>query len=178
MPATFSIPRPEEGEFLPYYGKYIALVEGDDALAALQRQIPDTLKLLSGLDEKRALHRYAPGKWSVKDVIVHVTDAERVFAYRAMRFAREDQTPLPGFDEVPYASAAAADSVPLPTVIEGLRAIRAASIALFSSLEVDALTRRGQANDSPVTVRALAWIMAGHEKHHVTLLRERYGLGK
>ena len=170
--------RPHESEHAPYYGKYIALVEGDDALAALERQIRDTLHLVSGLDEKRALHRYATGKWSVKDVIVHVTDAERVFAYRAMRFAREDQTPLPGFDEVPYASSAAADSVPLPTVIEGLRSVRAASIALFSSLEVDALTRRGKANDSPISVRALAWIIAGHEKHHMTLLRERYGLGK
>jgi len=178
MPATLSIPRPEEGEYLPYYGKYIVQVDGDDALAAMHHQAHDTQKLLSGLDEKRALHRYAPGKWSVKDVIVHVTDAERVFAYRAMRFAREDQTPLPGFDEVPYASSAAADSVPLPTVIEGLRSVRAASIALFSSLEVDALTRRGKANDSPISVRALAWIIAGHEKHHMTLLRERYGLGK
>ena len=170
------IGRPETGEHLEYYSRYIRLVAGDDALPRLRDQIGQTLRLLSGLSEERALYRYAPGKWSVKEVVGHLSDGERVFTYRALRFARADATPLPGFDENVYVPAGRFDARPLADVADEYRAVRAASIAMFASLDQDALLRRGVANGDSISVRALAWICAGHELHHVALLRERYGL--
>jgi len=170
------IARPADDEYLPYYGKYIAKVAGDDALAAIVRQSEETAALLHRVDESRAAFRYAEGKWSVKQVIGHVADGERVFAYRALRFARRDTTPLPGFDENVYAETGGFDERPFADIVLEFRAVRAASIALFAGLAPDDLLRRGAANDSPVSVRALAWIIAGHEVHHRTLLIERYGL--
>ncbi len=169
------IPKPEPDEHLPYYGKYIALV-GDDAMAALRSQAATTPRLLSGVNESRALFRYAPGKWSVKEVLGHVIDGERVFGHRALRFAREDATPLPGFDENTWVPAARFDRRPLPDLVADYEAVRTATLALFSSFDEAALTRRGIANGAEVSVRALAHIIAGHELHHVSLLRERYGL--
>jgi len=122
------------------------------------------------------MHRYAPGKWSVKEVVGHVTDAERVFGYRALRIARADTTPMPGFDENAWVPAANFDRRSMPELVAGYQAVRAATVALFSSFDEEALTRRGTANDQEVSVRALAHIMAGHELHHMTILRERYGL--
>ena len=171
-----TISRPAADEHLAYYGKYIALVPGDDALPPLIDQIDATMKVLSRVDETRAMHRYAPGKWSVKQVVGHMSDGERVFAYRALRFARADRTPLPGFDENHYVPEGGFDSRPLADIALEYRAVRAASIALFASLTPAALERRGTANDAPISVRALAWIIAGHELHHRGLLIERYGL--
>ena len=168
------IPRPGAGEHDPYYSKYIELVPGDDAFPPLERQLDASLALLAPLDEARALHRYAPGKWSVKEVVGHLADCERVFAYRALRFARADATPLPGFDENAYVPAGRFDRLPLAELLDDWRAVRAASIRLFRGLDDEALTRRGLANDSPITPRAVAWIMCGHELHHRALLRERY----
>jgi uncharacterized damage-inducible protein DinB len=170
------IPKPEAGEHDPYYGKYIALV-GEDALAALRANSASTPRLLSGVSESQALHRYQPGKWSVKEVVGHFTDAERVFAYRALRFARGDRTPLPGFDENAWAPEGRFDRRSLPALVAEYSAVRAATIAFLASLEPELLTRRGVANDQEVSVRALAHIMAGHELHHVKILRERYKLG-
>ncbi|HEY6196117.1 MAG TPA: DinB family protein [Candidatus Eisenbacteria bacterium] len=171
----FRIPKPEPDEHLPYYGKYIALV-GDDAMAALRSQAATTPRLLSGVNESRALFRYAPGKWSVKEVLGHVIDGERVFGHRALRFAREDRTPLPGFDENTWVPAARFDSRPLADLVADYVAVRTATLALFSSFDEATLLRRGIANGAEVSVRALAHIIAGHELHHVSLLRERYGL--
>ena len=177
MPATLVIPRPATGEFAPYYGKYIDLVRGDDALEVLASQIEDTLHLTRDLSERQALHRYAPGKWSVKDTLGHLADAERVFSYRAMRFARADQTPLPGFEETTYVPAADCDRLPIRQLADAFGAVRGSTLAFLGALDPAALERRGEAKAQGVSVRALAWIMAGHERHHVALLRERYGLG-
>ena len=178
MPLTLAIARPAAGEFIEYYKKYIDLVPGEDALPALRSQIGETARLLRPLDDTKALHRYAPGKWSVKEVVGHLADGERVFAYRALRMGRGDETPLPGFDENAYVPAGRFDRRSLADVVQEYESVRAASLALFGSMDEEALVRRGVANNAPITVRALAWIVAGHELHHRGLLIERYGLGK
>jgi hypothetical protein len=169
------IPKPEPDEYLAYYGKYIALV-GDDALAALRAQGAATSRLLASVNESQALFRYAPGKWSVKEVLGHVTDGERVFGFRALWFARKDPAPLPGFDENAWTPAGGFDRQPLPALLADYEAVRAATLALFASFDEPALVRRGSANGAQVSVRALAHIIAGHELHHLSLLRERYAL--
>ncbi|HXL14848.1 MAG TPA: DinB family protein [Methylomirabilota bacterium] len=173
-----AIARPAPGEFIEYYGKYISLVPGEDALPALRDQIRETARLLKPLDEPRALHRYAPGKWSVKEVVGHISDSERVFAYRALRIGRGDKTPLPGFDEKTYTPGGRFDTRPLAEILGEYEAVRAASLALFGGMDGEALLRRGTANGNEISVRALAWITAGHELHHRKLLTERYGVGK
>ena len=170
------IGRPAANEHAPYYGRYIDRVTGNDALAALIHQVDETAALLARVDEAKAAYRYAPGKWSVKQVVGHMADVERVFGYRALRFARADATPLPGFDETTYAEAAESDARPLADIAIEFRAIRAASIALFASLSPEALMRTGAANNSPMSARAAAWTIAGHELHHRLGLIERYGL--
>jgi uncharacterized damage-inducible protein DinB len=171
-----TLPRPAADEHAPYYGRYIALVKGDDAVDALITQIDVTADLLGRVDEQRAASRYAPGKWSLKQVVGHMTDAERVFAYRALRFARADQTELPGFEENDYAENGGFDARPLEDLVLEYRAVRAASIALFGSIAPEAAVRRGVANHTPMSVRALAWTIAGHELHHRGVLIERYGI--
>ena len=177
MQTTIAIPRPGADEYFSYYDRYIARVPGDDALPALMTHIEGWHPALRKLTEAQALHRYAPGKWSVKEVINHVADGERVFAYRALRFARADATPLPGFDENTWVPAADSDRRPLSDLVDELRAVRAASVALYRSLDPEALARRGEANGKTISVRALAWITAGHALHHQAILMERYGLG-
>jgi len=169
------ITKPQPEEHAEYYAKYIKLV-GDDALGALRSQSASTPRLLSGLSEAQAMHRYAPGKWSVKEVVGHMIDGERVFSYRALRVARADTTPLPGFDENAWVPAAHFDRRPMPDLVADYQTVRAATVALFSSFEEEALVRMGTANDQPISVRALAHMIAGHELHHVAILRERYGL--
>ena len=173
-----AISRPAPDEFFEYYGKYIEMVPGDDAMPAMRDQIGDTIRLLEPLDEQKALHRYAPGKWSVKEVVGHLSDSERVFAYRALRMGRGDTTPLAGFDEKAFVPAGRFDARPLADVLHEFDFVRAASVALFRGMDDEALLRRGTANDKKISVRALAWILAGHELHHRRLLIERYGVGK
>src|SRR6267142_1044483 len=134
---TAAIPRPGPSEYVPYYETYISKVPKGNLLKVLEDQRRETQELLAGVSEAKGLHRYAPGKWSVKEVVGHLMDSERVFCYRALGFGRADESPLPGFD-------------------------------------AEALARRGTANNNPITARALAWIIAGHERHHVAILRERY----
>jgi len=169
------ITKPQAEEHAEYYARYIKLV-GDDALSALRALSASTPRLLSGLSEAQAMHRYAPGKWSVKEVVGHMIDGERVFSYRALRVARADTTPLPGFDENAWVPAAHFDRRPMPDLVADYQTVRAATVALFSSFEEEALVRMGTANDQPISVRALAHMIAGHELHHVAILRERYGL--
>jgi hypothetical protein len=166
--------RPAADEYLEYYGKYISLVPEDDAIEALERQHAEMMPFLRGLSEAQGALRYAPGKWSIKQVLGHVTDGERVFAYRAMRIARGDQTPLPGFDENDYVKAATFDQQPLAELVDGLDATRRSTLALFRGLDADAWPRRGVANNDTVSARALAYIIAGHARHHLTLIKERY----
>jgi uncharacterized damage-inducible protein DinB len=166
--------RPAGSEHASYYARYVALVPDGAIADTLRRQIPETVALVKPLTEGRARHRYAPGKWSVKEVLGHVADSERVFAYRALWFARSEGVALPGFDENSFAANAGFDERPLEDLIAELEAVRAATVALFRSLDDAAWDRSGVANDAPVSVRALAWIIAGHELHHRGILAERY----
>lgn len=171
------IPRPAPGEHAPYFAGYVAAVPGDDAWPALAAGLEATPRAFAALDDARAMHRYAPGKWSVKEVLGHVTDTERVFAYRVLRFARADATPLPGFDENRWVPAGRFDARPLASLVDEFRAVRAATLALLAGLDADALVRRGPANGFETSVRAIAWMTAGHERHHLAILRERYDIG-
>lgn len=173
-PTTSTAARPGAGEYAPYYEKYVSLVPAGDIVETLRRQSSDTLALLGGVDDARALSRYEPGKWSVKEVVGHILDSERVFAYRALRFARGDETPLPGYDQDAYVSAANFDARPLASLAADFGRVRASTVSLFESLDPEAWTRRGVANENPASVRAIAHIIAGHELHHVRILRERY----
>ncbi|HEX6040366.1 DinB family protein [Longimicrobium sp.] len=168
------IPRPDASEHLPYYAKYIDRVPDGDLLQTLRTQLDDTLSLVRGLDESRGGHRYAPGKWTIREVLAHVIDAERIFAYRALRIARGDATPLSSFDENAYAENAGAESRTLADLADELQHVRLGNLAMFRALSDDAFARTGTASGGPVSARALAWIIAGHELHHVALLRERY----
>ncbi|HEY3216193.1 MAG TPA: DinB family protein [Candidatus Eisenbacteria bacterium] len=166
--------RPAADEHIPYYGKYIALATESEAVAALEAQLEDMLPFLRGLGEEQGTLRYAPGKWSIKEVIGHLIDSERVFAYRAMRIARADRTPLAGFDENTYVPAARFDRLTLKVLVDELELVRRSNLAMFRGLDEDAWVRRGTANDNEVSVRALAFIIAGHGRHHVEILQERY----
>ena len=172
------IPRPDASEYLQYYGKYVDRVPDGDLLQTLRAQLDETLALVRGLPEEQGGHRYAPGKWSIREVVGHVIDAERIFAYRALRIARGDTTPLPGFDENAYAAASEADARTLAGLADELEHVRLSNIAMLRGLSDEALARRGTASDAPVSARALAWIIAGHELHHRGLLRERYLAGE
>lgn len=166
--------RPEPTEYMPAFGKYIALVEGDDIIAALSNQLDDTLALLHGLSESQGELRYAPGKWSIKEVIGHLIDAERIFAYRALRFARNDQSALPGFDENNYVANSNFGERRLADLAEEVEFVRKSNIYLFRHLGEEVWLRRGKANDNEISVRALAYSIAGHERHHLGIIRERY----
>jgi hypothetical protein len=169
-----TIPRPEAGEYTPYYERYVSLVAGADILTALDQQRRDTMTLLCGLSEEDGNFRYAPGKWSAKEVLGHVCDTERVFAYRAMRISRADATPLEGFEQDDYVSNGPFARATMPDLIEDFIAIRRATLSLLRYLDEAAWTRRGIANKNEVTVRALAYIIAGHELHHRRILEEKY----
>ncbi len=168
---------PAAGEYAPHYAGYVARVPQGDVLARLRKQIGETAALLRPLDAAKASYRYAPGKWSVIEVLGHLCDAERVFAYRALRFARGDETPLAGFDENVYVPAGEFERRSIADVVAEFEAVRAATVALLGGLPEAAWVRWGVANGQRVTVRALAHIIAGHELHHVEVLRTRYGLG-
>ncbi len=172
MPLT--IPRPAESEYSPYFSTYISKVPDVDVLRLLATQIEETSTLLGGLSEQQAMHRYAPGKWSIKQVVGHLAEAERVFGYRALCFARRDAARLPGWDENAYIANADYDRHPLSTLLADLRAARASTVSLFSGFSEDELVRPGHAGDKHYTVRSVAYITAGHERHHLDILRERY----
>jgi hypothetical protein len=165
--------RPSSTEYGRFYDAYIALVPEDDILAALDMQTADMLTLLRGAPEAQGNVRHAPYTWSVKQVVNHMADTERVMAYRALRFARGDATPLPGFEETGYAQTAESDRRPLSDVVSELEAVRRSSRALFRSLPEAAWTRSGVANNHPVSVRALAYVIVGHSRHHTAILRQR-----
>jgi len=165
---------PEVSEYQSYYGRYISLVPGQDLVRTLDHQIAHTLQALRAVSEEKSLHRYAPGKWSVKEVLGHLIDAERIFTYRALRFARKDPTPLPSFDQDPYVEAAHFDSHPWNDLIAEFEHVRRATILFFRALTPDDLLRFGTASGNAITVRALGYIIAGHELHHMAILRDRY----
>lgn len=166
--------RPEANEYAPYFEKYVSLVPADDVLATLSRQLEDTLATLRSIPEEKADSRYAEGKWSIKELVGHMADCERIFGYRALCFARNDQTPLPGFEQDDYVKGGNFDEHRLNDLIEELELARKANLSLFRHLNPEAWTRTGDANGSQASVRAIAYIMAGHETHHMRILRERY----
>jgi len=166
--------RPASDEHSPYYGGYIDQVPEGDILTHLAGQIERTTRLLQGLSEEQAAFRPTPTDWSVKEVVCHISDSERIFAYRALRIARADPTPLAGFDQEPYVVAAEADARPIADLLAEFASVRDSTLWLFRSLPAVAWLRRGVASDAPVSVRALAYIIAGHENHHVRSLLTEY----
>jgi hypothetical protein len=169
-----AVNRPAADECAPFYADYIARVPDGDVSEFLAKQLASLSVLLAAASEELAEHRYAPGKWSVKEVVAHITDAERVLAYRLLRFARGDETELAGYDENRYVAASSAGRRTLAALLDELRAVRAATLTLIGGLEPAAWQRAGVANGARVSVRALAWIIAGHAQHHEHLLRTRY----
>lgn len=172
------VARPQAGEYAPYYERYISLIEDDDILATLDRQRREMVLLLSGLSEEQGDFRYAPEKWSAKQVLGHVCDTERVFAYRALRISRGDATPMEGFEQDDYVKNGPFARHVIAEVIEDYIAVRRATISLLRSLEEAAWSRHGVANKNEVTVRALAYTIAGHEAHHRRILDEKYFEGR
>jgi len=166
--------RPQPGENAPYYDRYISLVPGNDILAALDEQRRQTLLLLCGRTEADGDLRYAPDKWSLKEVLGHLNDTERIMSYRALRISRGDQTPIEGFEQDDYVRNGPFGRTSLPDLIEDYIAVRRATISLFRNLDDEAWTRRGTANKNEVTVRALAYLIAGHELHHRRIIEEKY----
>ena len=166
------IPRPQTAEAAPYYFNYIDQVTGDDPLGALENQLEEAL--FSAISEEKSLHRYAPDKWSIRQVLNHVTDTERAFTFRALWFARGLESPLPSYDQNVAASGAEADQVSWAAHVEEFRRVRLSTISLFRNMPSQAWARSGIASDNHFTVRALAYIIPGHFAHHVSVLRERY----
>ena len=166
--------RPQDDEYAPYYALYISKVEGDDVDSTLDQQLVQTIELLNDLGEGRAGHRYAPDKWSVKQVVGHMIDVERIFTTRCLAFARGHQAPWPDMDQDEYMRLANFDRRSLADLAQELAAVRASSLALFRSLEEADWGRRGTASGNEFTARSIPWIIAGHERHHVGVLRERY----
>ena len=172
--AATAISRPAPEEFAPYYGRYISLVPDSEILALLSQQANETLNLLKSRTESDGNFRYAPDKWTVKEMLGHLTDSERVFAYRALRIARGDQTPMEGFEQDDWVRDGLFDHRSLADLMEEFRSVRAATLSLFQNFSDEAWTRTGTANKNTVSVRALAYIIAGHELHHRRILQEKY----
>jgi hypothetical protein len=169
--------RPLETEYAPYYGAYIAYVSEDEILPVLRSQIDELDVLLDRVTPEHETYRYAEGKWSIREIVGHLIDGERVFGYRALCIARGDTRSLPGFDQDEYMADAPYDRVELEDLLSEFRLVRLSNIAMFRNLDEAAWTRIGTANDAPVSVRALAFIMAGHVRHHMGVLRSQYQIG-
>jgi DinB family protein len=168
--------RPEKTEYAASYGRYVDLVTETDIVSALEKQAGATAKILGAIDEKRSAMRYAPDKWSIKQLVGHVGDSERVFTYRALAFARDDKNALPGFEQDEWMRTSDFDRWSFADLRENLAVVRRASVLLFRNLPQEAWDRRGIASDNPMTVRAAAFTILGHERHHLNVLREKYGV--
>ena len=169
-----TIPRPRADEHVEYYSRYISQVPDGDLIAMLRDQIVETAGLLRGLSEDQANYAYAEGKWSIKEVIGHLADAERVFQYRALTFVRAPGSSLPGFDENAWVPTGEFNRRTLADLLEEFQVVRASTVQLARHFNEEMLTKRGTANGNEISVRALLYIIAGHERHHAALLRERY----
>ena len=171
-----SIPgRPGPGEYPAYSQTYIDTVQGGDILGAFSEQLETTLNLLAKIDDQAAgTFSYAPGKWTIKQILGHIIDAERIFAYRALRISRNDSTPLAGFEQDDYVPFAGSNERSMASLLDEFKVVRLSTIALFGNIPQDAWLRKGTANDHAVTVRGIAFQVAGHEAHHARILREKY----
>jgi hypothetical protein len=168
------IGRPEQTEAAAYYFTYIDQVAEDDIAVVIERQLDESMALFAGISEQTSKHRYAPDKWSIRQVLNHITDTERAFAFRALWFARGFDAPLPGYDQNIAAAGASADGIAWAAHVEEFRRVRLSTISLFANLPAEAWMRSGIASDNRFTVRAMAFIVAGHAAHHLRILRERY----
>lgn len=168
------IGRPEANETAPYYFTYINQIPSDNILAELETQSEGMLVFLSGISDEQSLHRYAPEKWSIRQVLSHINDTERAFVFRALWFARGFDSPLPGFDQNIAIAAAGAEEISWARHVEEFRGIRMATLSLFRNMPPEGWTRTGVASGYPFTVRSLAYIIAGHAAHHAAILRDRY----
>lgn len=166
--------RPDSSEHAPYYAPYVSVAPDGDILETLEEEGRHAVRLLRDIPEASGGFRYAPGKWSIKEVAGHVLDAERIFAVRALRFSRNDPTPLPGFEQDDYVAGSSFGDFPLGELADELEAVRRSTVLLFRHLAPEAWSRRGFASGAEISVRALAWIIAGHELHHRGILRTRY----
>lgn len=166
--------RPETNTYHPYYGTYVGKVGAGDILSILTQQGQDIPTFFKQVPKDRWEYRYAEGKWTIKEVLLHLIDAERVFAYRALRVGRKDETPLPGFEQNPYVVHSGANERSPESLLKEYESVRQATLQLFSNLPSEAWDQMGTASDAPISPLALAYIIAGHELHHVAIIRERY----
>jgi hypothetical protein len=168
------IERPGDAEFDPYYARYIDRIPEGDLIHTLREQVGETVNAFGALTDSDADYRYAPGKWSAKEMVGHLADTERIMSYRALAFARGEQQPLPGFDENAYVANASFSRLTIKELLEEFRATRESTLRFLCNLTPEELKRSGSANGKGISVRALAYIIAGHERHHLTIFRERY----
>jgi uncharacterized damage-inducible protein DinB len=173
---TSSRSRPETSEYASFYHRYVASVPDGDVVERLRTDGRELVRTIQRIPPERAGYRYGPEKWTIRQVVGHLIDAERIFTYRALRFARGDRTMLPGFDENDYVRTAGSDERTLADLARELAAVRESTVLLFESLPDDAWVRTGNANGRDMSVRALAYVAAGHPLHHLRILRERYGV--
>lgn len=166
--------RPENTEYAEFYAGYVSQVEGANIIEALEKQHEEMDVLFSGIAEERGTYAYEPGKWTIKQLLGHLIDGERVFSYRALRFARGDKTELPGFDQDPYVANGNANNISMDDLLDEFLALRKSNIIFFKNLSEEAWSRTGTASSNEITVRALAFIMVGHVAHHVKILKQRY----
>lgn len=166
--------RPTSSEAASYYFNYIDRVVGDDVLSVLDSQLDETVKFLSTVSEEKSLHRYGPDKWSLRELLNHVNDTERLFVFRALWFARGFEEPLPSFDQEIAVNNSGADAVSWKDMVDEFRSLRQTTLSFFRSLPEPAWSRAGIASDNPFTVRALAFIAAGHVAHHVDVMKRFY----
>jgi hypothetical protein len=166
--------RPAPNEAAPYYFNYIDRVQSDDVVKELETQLEEAVAFLAGVSEEKSRHRYAPDKWSLRELLNHVNDTERLFVFRALWFARGFEEPLPSFDQNIAVSSSGADAVSWNDLVNEFRSVRESTLAFFRSLPDGAWDRAGIASGNPFTVRALAYIAAGHVTHHVDVMRRLY----
>jgi hypothetical protein len=166
--------KPDAGEYAPYYETYVSLVPDGDVVEALSRQLAEVTAMLGGIAEERGAHSYAEGKWSIKQLVGHVIDGERIFAYRALVIAHGERQPLPSMDQDEYMASSDFDSRTLADLAAEFAHARAANVLMFRGLSEEAWLRRGTASENEVSVRALAHILFGHVAHHLNVLRARY----
>ncbi len=168
------ISKPLENEYAVYYHQFIQQIQDENILDQLKNQAKEIQTTLLSLDEAALNTPYQPGKWTIKDILMHLIDCERVFVYRAMFFARKDKTPLPFFDENEFAKEAKATKLSIKKILQEYKAVRQASLAFFNNQTAETFKLKGIAGSTPTSVRALAWIICGHEKHHWQVIQERY----
>jgi hypothetical protein len=176
--ATAQRARPDATEYAPFYANYVARVPEGDVVSVLRDSGREITAALAAIPESRGGFRYAEGKWSVRELVGHVIDAERIFNYRALCLARGDATPLPGFEENDYVRTAGSDARTIADLVDELRVVRESTVRMFASFPDEAWTRKGVVNGREMSVRALAYITAGHARHHLQMLRERYGVAR